>query len=327
MKRYLLLLTIITFVGCGTSVFGQQAAQYSLYMFNKYNFNAAYGGLDNSLSATAVFRKQWLGFDGSPITQNINVHLPWYYASGAVGLNVENDILGAERNTSVTLSYNFIGRVGENSNFSIGVAGGLIQKMLDGTRLRAPDGEYEGNLIDHNDDFIPETRQSAIAPALHVGAYYKSELFEVGFSVANLLEPSASYALGSVTKIDFSRTFYLSFGYNLLLGEKLVIHPSLFVKSDLVQTQADFSALVRYNGNIFGGVSFRGYSKNTVDALVFMAGMGITEKITLAYAYDMSLSGLSGFNSGSHEIMLNYNLKKKIGGSVPSKIIFNPRFY
>jgi hypothetical protein len=57
-----------------------------------------------------------------------------------------------------------------------------------------------------------------------------------------------------------------------------------------------------------------------------MAGMKVTQNVTIAYAYDLPISGLSATNLGSHEIMLNYNLNKVFGAGVPPKIIYNPRF-
>jgi hypothetical protein len=55
---------------------GQQAAQYSLYRLNKYAFNPAYAGLDNSLSMTGVYRTQWVSLPGAPVSQHFNAHMP-----------------------------------------------------------------------------------------------------------------------------------------------------------------------------------------------------------------------------------------------------------
>jgi len=98
------------------------------------------------------------------------------------------------------------------------------------------------------------------------------------------------------------------------------------VKSNISQTQIDFSVIVKYNDNIFLGTSFRGYNSDNTDALVLMTGIKLSEKIRLAYAYDLSLSSLNTVNSGSHEILLNYNLGKPIGKGKPPRVIYNPRF-
>ena len=46
----------------------------------------------------------------------------------------------------------------------------------------------------------------------------------------------------------------------------------------------------------------------------------------IGYAYDYTTSNFGQFNSGSHEIMINYNLNKVIGNPLPARIIYNPRF-
>jgi hypothetical protein len=48
---------------------------------------------------------------------------------------------------------------------------------------------------------------------------------------------------------------------------------------------------------------------------------------TLAYAYDIGLSPLNNVQQGSHELVLKYNLNKKIGYPKALKVIHNPRFW
>ncbi len=303
----------------------QQAPQYSMYMLNKYNFNPAYAGLDNSLSLTGVFRKQWVDLEASPVTQNLNLHMPLYYLGGAFGINLENDQLGAERNTSASISYNYFVPVSKKSLLSFGIGVGAIQKSLDGSKLRAPEGEYT-DIFDHNDNFIPIGKVSATAPYVNAGVYFFSEKLEMGVAANNLIEPTATLSAEELVKIKFIRNYFFNFAYSFEISRNLTIQPSIFAKSDFVQTQLEFSAIVKYNDNIFGGASFRGYNTNSIDAVIFIAGYKLNEKVTIAYSYDLTLSGLKNVSKGSHEILLNYNLNKLIGKGVPPKIIYNPRF-
>ncbi len=79
------LISILVLVFC-TSSKAQQPAQFSLFMLNKYAYNNAYNGLDESLSITGVFRKQWLGFTGTPLNINFNAHLPVEFINRGVGI-------------------------------------------------------------------------------------------------------------------------------------------------------------------------------------------------------------------------------------------------
>jgi len=320
------LYTLLFLVGIQIGAISQQASQYSLYMFNKYHYNPAYAGLDNSLSVTGVFRKQWVDLEGSPTTQNVNFHMPLYILQGGIGIDVENDILGAERNTSASLSYNYWMPVSKTGILTFGISGGIVQKSLDGMKLRAPDGVYEGPTFTHNDDFIPEGLVNDIAPAFSAGVYFQSPKFELGISANNLSESTVN--LGDVQDINVTlkRHYFLMAAFNLDLASNISIHPSIFAKSDINQTQMEISTIIRYNDNIFGGASFRGYNSESIDAIVFMGGFKLSENVTLAYSYDLSFSAVNSVNRGSHEILLNYNLNKAIGAGTPPKIIYNPRF-
>ena len=213
-KTFTLLIILILAAGV---LHAQQAPQYSMYMLNKYNFNPAYAGLDNSLSITGVFRKQWVNLESSPVTQNINAHMPLYLLGGGFGINLENDQLGAERNTSGSISYNYFVPVSRKSLLSFGIGAGAIQKSLDGSKLRAPDGDYtEPPTIDHQDNLIPNGNASATAPYLNAGVYFQSEKFEVGLSANNLIEPTATLSAKDLVNIKFIRNYFFNFAYSIL---------------------------------------------------------------------------------------------------------------
>ena len=318
---------LFTFVALAlgfSPVFGQQPAQYSLFMMNKLNWNPAYAGLDNSLSATGVYRAQWAGLEGNPITQNVNVHMPLYILSSGIGINLENDELGAERRTTGTVSYNYQLPVGRRGLLAIGLSAGLAQRTLDGSKLRSPDVDYDidASVIIHNDGLLPISQINASAATFGAGIYYYSERFEAGFAARNLSEPTVELdAISLVLK----RTFFFNAGGHFDLGGSLSLHPSLLARSDLAQTQTDIAAILQYNDNIFGGASFRGYNSDNIDAVAFIAGFKLSENVTLAYAYDLTLSALNQVSNGSHEVMINYNLNKRLGTGRPPKVIYNPR--
>ena len=293
-------------------------------MFNQFSFNPAYAGMDNSLSFTGLHRKQWSGLTNSPITQNINVHMPLYILSGGIGINVENDKLGLEQNLLATLSYNFQIPVGKIGILAIGASGGIFQKTLDGSLILTPEGQYEGLTINHNDGLpLPTSETSELTPTFNAGIYFQTESFEAGFSTVNIQEPVIEGTFFSTT---LSRNYFFNAAYQFDLLKSFTVHPSILIKSDLVETQMEASVLFKYNDNIFVGGSFRGYNTNTADALSLIVGLNLSEKIRLAYAYDYTLSDLNLVSNGSHEIMINYNLGREIGKGKLPKIIFNPRY-
>ncbi|MCB0578497.1 MAG: PorP/SprF family type IX secretion system membrane protein, partial [Phaeodactylibacter sp.] len=154
------------------------------------------------------------------------------------------------------------------------------------------------------------------------GLYYYSERFEAGLAVRNLSEPTVDL---DAISLQLKRAFFFNAGGHFDLGGSLSLHPALLIRSDLAQTQTDVAAIFRYNDNIFGGASFRGYNSDNIDAVAFIAGFRLNENITLAYAYDLTLSTLNQVSNGSHEVMINYNLNQRLGTGRPPKVIYNPR--
>ena len=100
--------------------------------------------------------------------------------------------------------------------------------------------------------------------------------------------------------------------------------PSAIIKTDLTKVQLDISVTATIINNILTGISFRGYTKNTIDALALILGFRY-KGFQLVYSYDANLSYLTKFNTGSHEISLKYEFvwKKKENRGY---FYYNPRY-
>ncbi len=323
-KTYLYLLFIIGIISNSEA---QQLSLYNFYMLNPYQYNPAYAGMDESLSMTGIYRLQWVNFEGAPETQALNAHMPLYYTGGGIGLNFENESIGANEQMSFSASYSQRVSVGEESVLALGFSAGFIQRRLDGSILRAPDGDYqEGGVFTHNDDNLPLGGVSGMTPNFSAGLYFKTPAFEIGAAIQNLLEPSIDYGFSSPSDFRYKRNYTVNTMLNLPLSDVLELYPSALMRTDGVQLQLEATARFSYLDTFFGGASVRGNDSNTLDAVVILAGMRLNQNFTLGYGYDLSLNGLRNANDGSHEIMLNFNLNKPIGKGKLPKIIYNPRF-
>jgi type IX secretion system PorP/SprF family membrane protein len=54
----------------------QQQVMFTQYMFNGLAINPAYAGSHETISMTALARKQWVGLEGAPSTQTFSIHSP-----------------------------------------------------------------------------------------------------------------------------------------------------------------------------------------------------------------------------------------------------------
>ncbi len=310
-----LFFSLICFLGAKA----QFDPQYSHYMFNKMVYNPAVAGSGDMGEATLLLRNQWLGLtDGTPVTQNLMAHLPWAAVHGGVGISLVNDMLGAERNTAIRLAYAFqqdfnFGR------FALGVGGGVTQYTLRGSELVPPTPDQ--------DDAIPVTDVSAIAPDFDVGLFFSRKDLYLGVSTTHLSEQDVSFSTGTGGTINVSqvRHLYFSGGYNLGLTPLFDLAPSFLMKTDNVKGMLDLSALVIYNKNLWMGVSFRGITSNNPDAAVALVGFNLTDNLRLGYSFDLILSNIRSFSAGTHEFMLNHKFRAVVAPP-PSRIIHCPRW-
>lgn len=306
------------------NVFAQQSPQFSQYFFNPYMYNPAYGGLDQALSLTAHGRAQWVGIDGYPFSQNVSVHTPTSILHGGAGLQVINEQMGAMRFTTASLSYSYImkSRIGY---FSIGVAGGIIQAALDGSKLRAPDGDYL-NTINHNDPILSAGAVNGLGPDASAGLFFSNSHLNIGLSATHVIPVHISID-GNTSLLDFNlqREYYLQGNYLARISNSVSLRPSISVKSNGVNFQGEANMLVGFKKFIWAGAGYRGFDDFTHDAATGIIAIRVTENLLLSYSYDFTVSALETVSKGSHEVMINYrvNLFKP---AIPGKAIYNPRF-
>jgi len=67
--------------------------------------------------------------------------------------------------------------------------------------------------------------------------------------------------------------------------------------------QLDVNANLLFNDMIWAGVGYR-----TGDAVNLLIGAFINKQLRIGYSYDYTLSMLQDYNTGSHEVMLGYDL-------------------
>ena len=304
----------------------QQPALYTIYMYNTYGVHPAYAGIENTLVATGTVRQQWAGLKGAPSSQQINANLPLNAINSGIGINLENDRVGVEQNIAASLTYAYKIRISNDATLSIGANAGFLQKSITGADIKTPDGTYTNNTIIHKDVLLSESNTSAQAPLFDASVFFQRKNIKIGFTAKNLFDNSLNYTINN-TKIRLIKNYLFTFASDFELSSNLLLKPSLLVRTDVKEFQTQISLLAEWKQKFSFGGAFRGYSKNSYDALSILGGVKLNEKLTLVYAYDVSLSSLKNVNTGSHELLLRYNLGKTIGKGTPEKIIYTPRYY
>jgi len=310
---------LFAIIGIGAifqSVFAQQDAQYTQYMFNTLSVNPAYAGSRGQLSFAGLYRSQWIGLDGAPETFTLNLHSPIRNSRLGYGISVVNDNIGdgvvQETYLDAVLSYTI--DVAQNAKLSFGLKGGGNFLSLDFQGLRNFDEEVvQQDNIDNQ-----------FSPNFGLGVYYHTDKFYAGFSAPNILESEYFDNSGDdANSVNFLATerinFYFITGYVFDLNGDLKFKPALLTKAvGGAPLQVDLSANFLFNDKFSFGAAYRWDA-----AVSALAGFQITDQIMLGLAYDRETTELGGtrFNDGSFEIFLRLELLKRFQRTV------SPRFF
>lgn len=312
-KFYIILVLVLPFIGAA-----QQDVQFSQYMFNRIYYNPGVTGSGSAICINGLHRSQWVGFEGAPITQNINVNVPIKAIRGGVGLSIVNDQIGFYNNISARLMYGYQFQL-PSGTLGIGAGATFLNNQINGTTWVPADYNRGGNL----DPTIPGFGETGFQVDAVFGVYYESQNIWGGVSTTRVLESSTDVGsiLNTTTVIRNARHYYLMGGYNFAVpASNWDIRPSTLVKLSSGSTIFDVNVMGVYNNKFWGGVTYR-----LQDAVVALIGWQATPDLRLGYSYDVATSALSSNGGGSHEIMANYCFKIEIPPR-PKGSYKNPRF-
>ncbi len=313
----LLILLLITLYS--TKGYCQQTPQYSMQMYNIYQSNVAFAGIEDNLNVFGYYRTQWQGVTDNPKQYQINATLPMHILNGGVGAKIEAYQNGAESVSRVSVSYNWIGYFGDMT-FSGGGAVGLSQLTLDGSKYITPEGIYTST-PDHQDPILSNQKTSNFYPEYSIATFMSHPLFDLGISLNNIIPSSRTFDQFDYTQ---SKNLELIGIYYLPLRGGYLLEPGLIVRTNFDNIQTQVFATVK-RGNIFGGIQVRGFSRNSIESASLMSGVKFNNRYTISYSFDVLLSTLRNVSDGTHEIMLKYSFQREINTGLPPNTMYSPR--
>ena len=322
--RKILLFSI--FITLGLSATAQQEAQYTQFMYNKLAYNPAYAGSLGATTATGIIRSQWLGLEGAPKSQVFNIDAPLSDNRVGIGLNLARTTIGIATNYNADISYAYRVPLGKG-NIGVGLQGSIrsFNANYSDERLIST----QGTIFDAS---IPVGQQNKMTPNFGAGVYYKEEKLYIGFSVPRLLENNIDFSEDATVISESIRHFYLMGGYLFDVKENVQLQPQMLIKyaqnSPLdvdLNVNAIFMNKYMVGATYRVGGSSRGLPAESIDILF---STQVNEHFLFGIAYDVTVSELRDYSSGSIEAMVRYSFgpkntaEKEVEGDY-----LNPRFF
>ena len=272
----------------------QQDVQLSQYMFNTLSFNPAYAGSANLLSASALYRAQWVNFKGAPSTQILTANSPLRNKRLAVGGSLYADAIGNAQTFGVYGDFAYI-ILFDKTQLAFGVKAGFDIYQNRYTDLVVTDPDDPKYSQDVRGKFLPN---------VGFGVYYYSDVFYVGLS-------SPAFIKNSFTKKDNNGDSdnrqeietYFTAGYALVINDNITFRPTLLFKFvNNAPATADINASFLFVQRFWIGFMYR-WGSSWGGMLQF----NITPKLRFGYSIDFATSQLQNYNSGTHEFMISYD--------------------
>lgn len=291
-KIILSFLLLITSVGIVT---GQQRPIQSLYMFDQMLINPAYAGVHVQLSATTIYRNQWVNLPGAPQTFTTSIHSGFLQNRMGLGLMVTSESIGAHENINVYASYSYKIQLPYGGSLSMGLQVGFDYIESDFTKT---------DPNDPSSNFFQSF--SNINPNFGTGVFYTNRSFYAGLSVPYLLNGNLINAIeGEISLAQFSRNYLITAGNTYQLNKDFKIIPSVLVRyEEGAPLTFDVSGNLIIEETVGIGLSYRYF-----EGIVWMFELKINENFHVGYAYDATTSALGLVSNGSHEIMVNYRIR------------------
>ena len=304
MRAKILLLAMMLM---GLFVQAQQDAQYTQYMYNTININPAYAGSRGVMSIFGLYRTQWVGLDGAPVTSTASINTPIENTNLGVGLSVVSDRIGPTNENTISGDVSYTIKTSEIYKLSFGVKGTADLFNLDPSKLNTPAGQSDPLLQNLHNNFSPN---------IGAGVYFHSDKSYLGLSVPNFFE-TKRYNDNSTAVYKERMNLYLIGGYVFDVNANLKFKPAFLVKEvDGAPLQLDVSGNFLINDKFVLGAAWRWSA--SVSAL---AGFQVNDGLYIGYGYDLETTKLANYNAGSHEIFLRFELFKK------QNRIVSPRFF
>lgn len=284
----------------------QQLPQFTQYMYNTISINPAYAGSRETLSIVGLHRSQWVGLEGAPTTQTLSMHTPLRNEKVGLGVSFINDELGYENFSYLYADFSYNINTNENTKLYFGLKGGFTSYSLD--------PEYRAS--QSNDPLIYgiEDRWS---PNIGAGVYWTSERWYLGLSAPRILTTNQNREEGFEALERIS--YYFTGGYVFDLSESVKLKPAALLKAtNGAPLSFDLTANFLFNEKLWLGAGYR-FDERTGE-VAGLADFQVSKQLRIGYSYGYPISDLRPYTSGTHEVLLMFEIFK-------SKRIKSPRYF
>jgi type IX secretion system PorP/SprF family membrane protein len=266
-------------------------------MTNPITINPAIAVVRKVDNVSLVYRNQWVGLEGSPVTSALSYQGVFFEDRVGLGANLVHDRIGPVVQTGLYFDYSYDLLLDDEGNkrLSLGLKGGFNFYNYNLLNLRYGQPDNDITLDGKNTKFLPN---------FGVGLFYYTDNFFFGASVPKLLRNSLDDMENTLTSENKEeRHYFFMTGYILPITDNIDFKPSAILRMvSGAPVSLDLTATIMLYDRIWVGGMYS--LRNSFGGL---ARIQISPRFHFGYSVDFSNNRLRAYNNGSHEIFMSYD--------------------
>ncbi len=281
------------------SIWGQNTKHYTpvnMYMMNTLLINPGYAGTKEAMSGSLMYGINWAGMPGAGNLTAMSFDSPIGWLKGRVALGglATSATYGVNANTNVYGYYNYRIPLGQGK-LGLGLRAGVnnYSRKLSRAEFRDPNDPVQ----------LDESRWF---PNFGLGVFWFTADYYAGLSIPDFFFPPSGSNGFDHDVANYNYTFIG--GYIFTVSDNLRIKPSallIYTQHSPLVYQATVSFIL-LNDMLWLGASYK------PNGIVGIAEFQFQKWLRVGYAYEFPTGNLTGFTSGSHEILLRLVYNKKL---------------
>lgn len=322
MKKLYLFIAIIL-VGA-LSVKSQKVALYEQYFLDQYLMNPAITGTKKYIPTKLNLSQQWFGFEDAPKTVILSAHARLRknerFNRGMVNRNADTRLNHGVGGYFFNYKSGLLSRTGVQASYSYHLLLDPRRRIFlsMGLALSASQIKIDGPNVILDEDYDPlflGNVEKAFMPDADFGLWLyddKYDQFYAGLAITQLFQFPVKLEGVEAENDNLKRHYYITGGYRFPINSNFEVNPSLVIRASkadnfdvdinckfVIMKYLSLSLSARTNRNIFGilGIEYERYS--------------------FGYVYNYTISNVMKYNSGTHQIVIGYNI-----GEIPDKRLF-----
>jgi len=277
-------------------------SQFDLSLLDLHNnpviHNPAYVGVSESYYFKSTYSTQWVGFEGAPKTQTLDIQYHFDDERHAFGISMINDEFGATKNSNIEANYAFHLNFNYETRMALGLKVGINNFQINYNLL---------NIYQPEEYVYQQSNITSNLPLVGIGFYVYQNNWFLAVSAPNLIRKNIEER--SIFR-DYLRKrphAYVNFGYNFRLNNKFVL--KTHVLSQLV-SGAPLGILINTNVEYDEKFMF-GLHVDPSSLIGASTSIEIFNNVRFSYAYNFSLNELASYSNGNHNFGISFDLERR----------------